>query len=581
MERTVPRTDSDEIELYIRTYYSLLRSSGEVAIEALVETHEGMESLLHPRARGTELDVPALVYAALRLPACLQDTRLILLGQWRAVFERWGYPVSSWQQVSAKARRRRAFFDKNETLALYIASRSDIDDIIPCLTAFQIEWNKLHRALSTAQGEHFLGQLPDNGMLLSEDDLALLAAATGAPLEDLEGLQDAWGTDLVPTLKAAARAPKRFAVRLLAGSLADYRKATRYWWQYVDEEISEIDFDGKRVYFVSSNTHSLVNLWSGYALQRRQALIEYIEAAGQDELLAEYHDIETNAVPSSRENFLYYVLKKYLQDQGPRAQQEQIMVEDGIGIHRAGSEYGFELDVQIIELDKVNPAHIDPRLRGANIEILRESRALIVNIDYPLGMAAYEMLVRISENVGKIEGVYVMGKSATLNARIGDVMIPTVVHDEHSQNTYMFDNVFRAVDVAPYLYYGTVLDNQKAVSVRGTFLQNTRYMSVFYREGYTDIEMEAGPYLSAVYELIRPKRHPQDEIVSLHQAQFDIGIIHYASDKPLSKGKSLGVGSLSYRGMDATYAASVAIMRRIIQREINFIRQETQPVLAS
>ncbi len=30
MERTVPRTDSDEIDLYVRTYYSLLRSSGEV-----------------------------------------------------------------------------------------------------------------------------------------------------------------------------------------------------------------------------------------------------------------------------------------------------------------------------------------------------------------------------------------------------------------------------------------------------------------------------------------------------------------------------------------------------------------------
>ena len=28
-------------------------------------------------------------------------------------------------------------------------------------------------------------------------------------------------------------------------------------------------------------------------------------------------------------------------------------------------------------------------------------------------------------------------------------------------------------------------------------------MDVFYREGYTDIEMEAGPYLSAIYEMTR------------------------------------------------------------------------------
>jgi len=540
MERTVPRTDSDEIELYIRTYYSLLRSSGEVSIEALVETHESMESLLHPGARGEALDISALVYAALRLPPCIRDTRLILLGQRRNVFERWGYPVSNWRQVSAKARRRRAYFDQDETLALYIVSRSDIDDIIPCLTAYQIEWNKLHRALSAPQALHFLNQLLEDNTLLDEDDLAVLSTLAGAPLEDIENLQEAWGSALVPTLKAAAHTAKRFAVRLLAGTLADYRKATHFWWQYVDDEISNINFNGKRVYFVSSNTHSLVNLWSGYALQRREDLIHYIEASGHNELLVEYNDIEANAVPSSRENFLYYVLKKYLSDQGPQAQHEQTKVEDEVGIHRVDSEQGFELDVQIIELNKLNPAWIDPRLSGANIELLHESDALIVNIDYPLGMAAYELLVRISENVGKIEGVYAMGKSATLNARIGDVMLPTVVHDEHSQNTYMFNNVFRAVDVAPYLSYGTVLDNQKAVTVRGTFLQNTRYMSVFYREGYTDIEMEAGPYLSAVYELIRPKRHPHDEIVSLHQAQLDVGIIHYASDKPLSKGKNLG-----------------------------------------
>ena len=49
-----------------------------------------------------------------------------------------------------------------------------------------------------------------------------------------------------------------------------------------------------------------------------------------------------------------------------------------------------------------------------------------------------------------------------------------------------------------------MLDNQKVVSVRGTFLQNAQYMDVFYREGYSIVEMEAGPYLSAVYDGARP-----------------------------------------------------------------------------
>jgi hypothetical protein len=92
-------------------------------------------------------------------------------------------------------------------------------------------------------------------------------------------------------------------------------------------------------------------------------------------------------------------------------------------------------------------------------------------------------------------------------------------------------------------------------------------MDVFYSEGYTDIEMEAGSYLSAIYEMVRPRRHPINEIVNLTGLPFDLGIIHYVSDTPLSKGRNLGAGSLSYYGMDSTYAASIAILRRIFSVE--------------
>ena len=201
------------------------------------------------------------------------------------------------------------------------------------------------------------------------------------------------------------------------------------------------------------------------------------------------------------------------------------------------------------------------------IDWLKKSDALILNIDYPLGMAAYNILSEASSQAGSILGIYIMGKAATLNGVIGDVMISNVVHDEHSQNTYLFQNCFDAADVIPDLVYGTVLDNQKAVTVRGTFLQNAHYMDVFYREGYTDIEMEAGPFLSAVYEMYRPTRHPINEIINMYELPFDLGIVHYASDTPLSKGTNLGAGSLSYYGMDLTYAVTLAIIRRIFHLE--------------
>src|SRR5207248_1378818 len=133
------------------------------------------------------------IYSSLRLPGCIRATRLILLGQRNAVFERWGYHVEGWQEVSAKARRRRAFFNGDDTMALYIASRSDIDDIIPALTAYQIEWNKIHRLLNTSQGKLLLSQLNIDGTL-SEGEMGVLAAALGIALEDVERLIAVWGS---------------------------------------------------------------------------------------------------------------------------------------------------------------------------------------------------------------------------------------------------------------------------------------------------------------------------------------------------------------------------------------------------
>lgn len=575
MERTVPQTASEAIELYIRTYYSLLRSTGDIAIEALTESHVGMNSLLHPHADEAFPDISALIYASLRLPDSIAATDLILLGQRSAVFERAGYPVETWQEVAAKARRRRSFYDGEGTLAIYIASRSDIDDIIPILTAYQIEWNKLHQRLSSPQAHAFLDQLSGQEHL-TLDEQAALAAAMGVEIEALERLISTWDKETIPILQVMAEREKRFALRLLAGSLADYRKATRHWWLHVRNELPQIDFESLPIYFVSSNTHSIVNLWSGYALRQQEALLAYMKEEQQDDLFVEYQHVLEQPDKRSQENFLYYALKKYLQDRGEEAEEKRLIEEQKLGIHRVISKHGFDLNSQVIEIGKLNPEQLDPRLCLDGIEALKDSDALIFNIDYPLGMAAYEILTRIYENAGETRGVYIMGKAATLNGRIGDVMIPTVVHDEHSQNTYLFSNCFYADDVAPFLTYGTVLDNQKSVTVRGTFLQNPRYMGVFYREGYTDIEMEAGPYLSAIYELTRPKRHPYNEIVSLRsEPLFELGILHYASDKPLSKGQNLGAGSLSYQGMAPTYAVSIAILRHIISSEIDRMQRKS------
>ena len=563
MERTVPKSASDEIDLYLRTIYSLLRSSTEVQIRTLDEVHAGMNSSLHPDARKVTLDTSAFIYTSLRLPECITDVRSIVLGQSGQVFARQGYPdVESWQLVTARARRRTTYYDGKGTLAVYIASRSDIEDIVPNLTAFQIEWNKMHNLLRGWKSPSWELISDPTSQAFNE-----LRDQLGINDEDLLRLLAVWGDSFITILKKIASRRCNFGIRMLSGSLSEYWRATRMWWHNIERSVQKLG--DHPVYFISSNTHSIPNLLTGYALSKKDDLLKYLESSGNQDLLREWQDLQECNQCASHENFFYYALKKFQQTPaGAASLAEMARDETAHGITRVPAAHAFDIEAQLVELSRLDPQRFDSRLLPGNGDnFLASSNAYIVNIDYPLGLGAYNILSKIAEHISDILGVYIMGKAATLNGVIGDIMIPGVVQDEHSQNTYLFQNCFTAPDVTPWLIFGTVLDNQKALTVPGTFLQNANLMDVMYREGYTDIEMEAGPYLSAIYEMTRPKRHPVNEIVNLQGASLDIGILHYASDTPLSKGRNLGAGALSYRGMDSTYASSLAILRRIFALE--------------
>ena len=83
--------------------------------------------------------------------------------------------------------------------------------------------------------------------------------------------------------------------------------------------------------------------------------------------------------------------------------------------------------------------------------------------------------------------------------------------------------------------------------------------------------MEAGPYMNAVYEFVYYNRYMEQQFINLTATPFELGVVHYASDTPNSKGTNLGVRNLAYEGVEATYGITRAILQKIIEKEKEFV----------
>jgi hypothetical protein len=560
-----PIVGRDAVNLYVRTYTTILRTPGDVPVRAFEPAHVAVGSSLHPRAASEQPDSGAFIYAVQRLPSSIMSVERVILAQLPeqiATIVKGG--IDGWEKVSAPGRRREWRWNGGSTLAVTISSTSDLDDVLPTLVAYQVEWNKLHQVIQAR---------PETLALLSREsppssaDFERLGAQLRLPSGDWERLRSIWGGQLWSTLQMIAAAPKDVRVRMLGGTHVGYAKLVDRWWEPIGTHLAERGLLDRPVYFISSNAHSIVNLLSGYVRRRAETLWRFLDATRDGTAAAEIEALQRARSYSNPENVLYYAARLWhAQHEAEDVKRLRAAEEAERGIVTIEPAAGFDVLLQVIDLAKVRPEDLDPRLSEL-AGVIERTNAVILNIDYPLGMAAYYIGRQVAEQIPNLCGFYVLGKAATLNGAVGDVMIADVVYDEHTGNVYSLPNAFGYDDVAPWLERSSVLDRQKAVTVRGTFLQNREFLELFYREAYTVVEMEAGPYLSAVYEATYPDRYPRDEAVHFRDLPFDIGFIHYASDTPYTRARTLGSRRLSFDGIDSTYGSTVAIARRVLERE--------------
>ena len=490
---------SDEVELYQRTYTTLLRSSGETRLRVLESSHRAMGSSLHPLAASDELDLGAFLYAIRRLPDGIVGATLVVMGQDIEAFAGVGLEIEDWAEAEAPARRRRWYDSGEGTLAVLLASVSDVDDLVPTLVAFQIEWNKI-RVRQRAAGWPIADMTPE-----------ACAAELGGSGDDWERLEEQWGDRFAERMALIAGDHSlSLRVRMLGGTHIGYARMTRRWWRPVHDALaSDTDVVDGPLYFVSSNTHSIVNIATGAARDQEAELIEFVESLPESDILrAELTAFREGETEGSWENFLYFVARDYWDARGEEGREERRAAEQACGVVHLRSKTALRVPAQIMPLHRLSRDRLDPRIGDVDAAALAASRATIVNVDYPLGVAAFNILREIAVDSSALRGVYVLGKAATLNADVGDVMISSVVHDEHTNSTYWLDNAFAVDDLAVDLRFGTGLDNQRAVTVKSTFLQNRAVPRLLLPRGVHGRRDGGRPVLQRRLRDLRPRPPP-------------------------------------------------------------------------
>ncbi len=563
-------TGAELVEKNIRTYLTLLKGSVDIHLESFVETHLEMEPSLHPLAESREIDITAFLYAAIRLPDCIHAVRRVLLGQSDEVFKEAGIAdIFDWREVTASARRRQTRFDGRNVLAAFVTSISDVDDIVPSLVVFQIEWNKIHALLASSP---LGGDLAAGRVRAGEVDEPLRKALR-INAEDWQLLHRGWGTDWDEKVRSVAAEPKGMRITLIKGGFSEYRRVVQQWWTELSHYFEETLLEFRPIYLTSSNMTAFSDLLSGFLPLHQDAVLEFALDTKLEDFESRWRQAQTDRDEQGAADLLYHATREYLKDSAS-ASRVYAAMEAEAGILNYSQRQTLDLPAQVIDLRNLSPERMDTRVRVRKIETLKESRAMIVNIEYPLGFAAYHVFSQIAASARKILGVYILGKAATMSARIGDIMIPNEIFDLHSKNTIYFKNCFSLKDFQELTRNIAVLDRQKALTVRGTFLQNKGMMQEYHREHFNSVEMEAGPYLCAVYEHLFPERYPMNATLNLDneaETLYDLGLLYYASDTPYHRRESLLSRSVGISGVESVYACSAAVLRKIFSREIRSI----------
>lgn len=544
-----PKSSERTIQDHLKHYYSLLNEGQNFPISSLFNYFRLLQPSLHKNLESTTIDVSALSYALPRLPECILDTKQVIIAQSKDQLVAVGIDISEWELQGSPARRRQNYFDHiTKTLVIFINSDSDIDDFINCLISLQMERQKM-----ATLDQYQLG------LVMSQENYSVLQIDESSWKKFKKLLGNQWNEKLTSFCHSYD-----IEIRRLPQNEQFIKDVVAAWWHKITIGSMIFGFNETPIYFISSNLHSLTNLIGGFVNDKQDKIISHI-SKNYPEVYQQWRALKSGSNQLRVIDFLYYASSKYFKD-NPQEAQAKINYEESLGIRKLNINSQLPCDVQIIPISAIAKSRFkDPNLSLINPDRIQNSSGYILNIEYPLGFSAYYILTTILNSLTNLRGVYVIGKAAILSGEVGDIQIPKDVFDERTNNVFHLQNIFNQYFPFPS-FQAAVLREQKAISVYGTYLENENQLQNYIKSGFNIIEMETGPYLAAVHQYTNKfESFTIDTVANITNPGFDLGIINYASDNPLSQ--TLGDSVMSIKGVEPTYLAALTTIQRIIDLE--------------
>lgn len=543
----------------VEVRHGVLKGFFDVA--QLVPAFQRMKPSLHRYCDKNEvIDVDAMLYATARLPEDIHEVREILLQK--------SVPNNFAQQpgivsLHSPSRRRAAFKIGPETIIIVVRDEiTELLDLMSIVTSYFIEATKIYRLLAGRPLLEEIRQIATNSSDATLERrnrlIARLAFDLGTTEESLRLLDHKWDGELFVRLQYIAEHLPTIFIRMhRAFNDINSRNPARKWCQRIADFVGEVSGSEQRpIHIISSNTHSTVNVLSGYARLHEDKVLAWGREQSTDKSSLDLIERHVNTIHHT--NLVYYLMKGYLRTQ-PEIRAAKQAYDESLGITVLPDIFMVGIDCQVIDLTKIDFNLVDPRL-NLDIEKLKETHPVIINFDYAFGEQAGTIIEELIMTFQKrIHSFSIMGKAGTVVGERGGIMIPSYLLQQGRNEIYDFPNGngLNREDFADVIADSRVYTDGPMLTVLGTVLQNNSMLNEYYEKWHIlGLEMEGIPYVRKLHQCNK-LGYLRDDIM--------VNVAYYASDAPLIPGETLS-RELSFAGVDATYGINLVILNKLLGR---------------